>query len=324
MCLLIPADSATKEGQEEATAALVTLAARHDGHRTEIALQLIALLESASTGIEHQASTARALSRFARASVANQAAAGRGAALLIRLMEPVGQTSTLVAQMELANALWALADNHPANCTAVVAAGGIPKLLMVLDGHPSVHRFAAGVLWSLCEDSPNNQRAVAKAIPKLVAILRQDESHANELSGRPATSNATTSTPQLRIHPPMNASLAAPNNGGAAEMAAGALSALCGLVANQKLIVEAGGIDALISILDRDSALATGKVPLPSRMVPLLLFLPPSSSHPPRSMLAGVQGIAHNYEQQPAVHTCYRIPASPASCLWPARHINRM
>ena len=64
----------------------------------------------------------------------------------------------LSVQKAVAAAIWYMADASEPNQVGVANAGGIPRLIGLLKGHPSSHREAAGALWALASHSANQVR----------------------------------------------------------------------------------------------------------------------------------------------------------------------
>ena len=122
---------------------------------------------------------------------------------------------------ELSCALWSMADANSTNQESIAAEGGVPSLISLLGRDTaSVHRDAAGVLWSLAA-APSNQKLITSegGIPRLVRLLTAGSASAQ-------------------------------------ETAAGALHSLAALSENRVVIADAGGIIALVALFERGSPLA--------------------------------------------------------------------
>ena len=110
-----------------------------------------------------------------------------------------------------------MATDHAANQVAIVGQGGLPLLVeLLMSEHAGVQCQAAGALWSLALNAPDNQHAIAKAdaVVPLVALLAE---------GADAEAQVT---------------------------AAGALRSLAAAVDNRHLIAEAEGISRLVAIFE--------------------------------------------------------------------------
>ena len=233
--LVIVLGVGTARAQENAASALSALALDNSQNELVIAKLIVELLGSADK--KASAKAARAISSLARSNPSNQksiAMAG-GIELLVKLLNPedggVGGAGLLGGaakealelarvQKELASAIWSLTLNNPANRIAIADAGGIPPLILLLDGHSDVHRYVAGALWSLADKQQTNQMSIAQSggIAPLVTLLK----------------NGSKSTREK-------------------ETAAGALHALAEAFENRVAIADAGGIAPLVALFDGGS-----------------------------------------------------------------------
>ena len=226
----------SKRAQEHAANALAALALENSENELSIAQLVVKLLGSEEKTTSAKA--ALAISSLARAHPKNQASIAKagGVNLLVSLLDAeaggVGQNLMMGlaskealeaarVQKEMAGAIWSLTLSNPENQLAIAEAGGIPPLILLLEGHVEVHRDVAGALWSLADKEPVNQMAVAN-------------------SGG--------------IAPLVN--LAKNGSKGAQETAAGALHALAEAYENRISIAESGGIAPLVALFDGGSDMA--------------------------------------------------------------------
>ena len=225
--------------QEQAAGALAALALDNSKNEVSIAKLTVALLGSDDK--QASAKAALAISRLARSHSSNQAAIANagGVTLLVSLLDakeggvglvqaegeppadiraPAHVLESAKVQKEIASALWSMSLDNSENQIAAAKAGGIHPLIELLEGHPEVHRDAAGALWSLAANR-ENQMAISKSggIAPLVSLVTSGSS-------------------------------------GAKETAAGALHALAEASANRVSIAEAGGITPLVALFEEGSA----------------------------------------------------------------------
>ena len=226
----------SEKAREQAAGALASLALDNTKNMSAIAQLIVSLLGSKDR--QASAKAALAVSRFARANESNQRAIAKagGVELLVDLLDVSealadagqGPTAALAAleaatvQKEMASALWSMAAGSPENQAAIAKAGGIPKLITLLEGHPEVHADTAGALWALSSLDEN-----AEAIGALGGIA--------PLVGLLSTGGAA-----------------------AKETAAGALHGLAKTASNRVTIAEGhsilgGGIPLLVSVFDGGS-----------------------------------------------------------------------
>ena len=221
--------------QEQAAGALASLGLNNLENEIAIAKLVVELLGHESK--QQAAKAARAISRLAVAHASNQhslASAG-GVARLVGLLDTteggvgVGVLTESQAeralesarvQKEVASAIWAMTRDNPDNQIAIAAAGGIPPLIALLEGHPEVHRDVAGALWSLAANSDNQQSIAAEGgIAPLVQLISKGSI-------------------------------------GAQETAAGALYALAETAENRVLTASVGGIPLLVALFETGSEMA--------------------------------------------------------------------
>ena len=184
-----------------------------------------------------------------------------------------------------AGALWSLAANSAANQHAVREAGGIARLVQLLEvtvpWQPEAARLAAGALRNLAADSPENKDLIRRlgGVPPLVRMLttprvlmlttaetaaatftstaceQAGALGAQQAAGALANLASNTTAEQDAIReaggiPPLVALLHGGEGAAAAQHAAGALWNLAaGNTTNQDVIREAGGIPPLIALL---------------------------------------------------------------------------
>ena len=180
-------------------------------------------------------------------------------------------TRELLVQKAVADALWSMASASEPNQVTVAQAGGISRLIGLLNGHPSSHREAAGALWALASH-PGNQVRIAQegGIAPLVALLKvvkpklpitaedeQDASSetANDVKKR-RESRESVEADMEGTQKDMMTDL------GASETAAGALSMIALTRENRDIIARARGIEPLIALFDGGSESATEQASL--------------------------------------------------------------
>ena len=135
-----------------------------------------------------------------------------------------------------AGALWSLAANSPANQASVRDAGGICRLILLLEksvpAWPEAARHAAGALRNLAADNPENKELIRRqgGILPLVRMLHAGASSlaAQQAAGALANLASNTTAEQDAIReasgiPPLIKLLMAGDGSAAAQHAAGAL-----------------------------------------------------------------------------------------------------
>ena len=244
----------TQEGQRMAAEALASLSLNNTSNQAAVARLLTQLLQGSAPTSKVREQAARAISRFGRAHSSNQDALAEagGVELLVSLLEPrkydapapgskeAADVENEVEQeeeedpsmskhqhihKELSSAIWSVSFKCPANQKAIASYNGLPLIIALLNDHPSIHRDAAGALWSLAAD-PTNQKLIAESggIPDLVEILKTGKKNF------------------------------------AQETAAGALHILATRVENRDLIADAGGIGLLVPLFDGGTDMAKEEV----------------------------------------------------------------
>ena len=141
-----------------------------------------------------------------------------------------------------AGALWSLAANSAANQHAVREAGGIARLVQLLEvtvpWQPEAARLAAGALRNLAADSPENKDLIRRlgGVPPLVRMLTTPRVLMLTTAETAAATFTSTACEQAGAL--------------GAQQAAGALANLASnTTAEQDAIREAGGIPPLVALL---------------------------------------------------------------------------
>ena len=253
--------------KEEAAGALWSLSARHLANQVAIAeaggtAPLVALLSLSSARVQEQA--AGALASLALNNETNQTSIAR---MLVDLLRPDDK----VASGKAARAISRLARANPSNQEAIAAAGGIPLLVSLLNADNSrptgllgrskgaeVQREMAAALWSMADDSPANQAAIAEAggIPSLISMLTNNpDVHADAAGALWSLAAAPENQKEIAERggiPPLVALLRTTK--GAQETAGGALNSLAELPDNRVIMSDAGAVRALVSLLENGSS----------------------------------------------------------------------
>ena len=272
---------------------------------------LVTLLTTGVADVKEEA--AGALSTLAFNSPSTQLAIASGLVALVGIGSAEAQEQVTLLLLRLAH--------DTANCVAIAKAGAIPRLVIQLrgGGRTSVkaQELAAAVLshLSALEDCIKAITA-ANGIRPLVAMLTTGTPAAQAHAAAVLSDIARVSIKYQRsiiseggISPLVNL-LSKENKSKAKAEAAGALLCLsAGQPATQKAVADAGGLKALVALLNEDDDLCLKKVRVPFRSSPSLgrPSSPPSLGRPSSPSLGR--------PSSPSLAKSLGLPSSPSLAL---------
>ena len=213
---------------------------------------LVQLLEDPAMRTRRKA--AAALTSLAVSSTKNQNTIANSGSLAL-LVKLIDEQYSGDVQLYAAGALAELARCNPKNQQAIAKLGCIPKLVKLLVSTSSVHVLeeAAGTLWCLAANHYNNQVAIAEAdgIAPLVALLGRSGPRVQGMAVGALAALALNNEKNKVAIAVLLVGLLSPHDKEASSKAARAISRLARAhPTNQEAISSAGGIPALVSLLD--------------------------------------------------------------------------